>query len=152
MICRNNRAGGSLKLVAGICVFLIVLTWLVFGQTLRHQFVNYDDPKYVYQNPEVTRGLSLHGIGWAFTHIHSRNWHPLTSISHMSDCQLYGLKAGGHHCTNVVLHMLGVILLFLVLFEMTGGPSSPRDESVSPRQPDPDRPLKKENWSCNKLS
>src|ERR1700730_3955520 len=120
MICRNNRAGGSLKLVAGICVFLIVLTWLVFGQTLGHQFVNYDDPKYVYQNPEVTRGLSLHGIGWAFTHIHSRNWHPLTSISHMLDCQLYGLKAGGHHCTNVVLHTFGVVLLFLVLRETTG--------------------------------
>src|ERR1700730_9656788 len=120
MICRNNRAGGSLKLVAGICVFLIVLTWLVFGQTLRHEFVNYDDPKYVYQNPEVTRGLSLHGIGWAFTHIHSRNWHPLTSISHMLDCQLYGLKAGGHHCTNVVLHTFGVVLLFLVLRETTG--------------------------------
>src|SRR3984893_2701932 len=131
-----SRASGSCKLVLGICVFLALITWLVFGQTLRHDFVNYDDSDYVYANAEVTKGLTLHGIGWAFTHVHSHNWHPLTSMSHMLDCQLYGLKAGGHHCTNVVLHMLGVILLFLVLFEMTGGPSSPRDESVSPRQPD----------------
>ena len=115
-----SRASGSFKLVLGICVFLALVTWVVFGQTLKHGFVNFDDPKYVYQNPEVTRGLSLHGIGWAFTHIHSRNWHPLTSISHMLDCQLYGLKAGGHHCTNVVLHTFGVVLLFLVLRETTG--------------------------------
>src|SRR3984893_2916895 len=131
-----SRASGSFKLVLGICVSLALLTWLVFGQTLRHDFVNYDDSEYVYANPEVTKGLTLHGIGWAFSHVHADNWHPLTSISHMLDCQLYGLKAGGHHCTNVVLHMLGVILLFLVLFEMAGGPSSPRDESVSPRRPD----------------
>ena len=131
-----SRASGSFKLVLGICVFLALITWLVFGQTLRHDFVNYDDSEYVYANPEVTKGLTLHGIGWAFSHVHADNWHPLTSMSHMLDCQLYGLKAGGHHCTNVVLHMLGVILLFLVLFEMTGGPSSPRDESVSPRHPD----------------
>src|ERR1700730_1241639 len=114
-----SRASGSFKLVLGICVSLALLTWLVFGQTLRHDFVNYDDSEYVYANPEVTKGLTLHGIGWAFSHVHADNWHPLTSMSHMLDCQLYGLKAGGHHCTNVVLHMLGVILLFLVLFEMT---------------------------------
>src|ERR1700730_8236074 len=115
-----SRASGSSKLVLGICVSLALITWLVFGQTLTCDFVNYDDSGYVYANAEVTKGLTLLGIGWAFTHVHSHNWHPLTSMSHMLDCQLYGLKAGGHHCTNVVLHMLGVILLFLVLFEMTG--------------------------------
>src|SRR5438105_428293 len=132
----NNWAGENFKVVLGICVFLVAITWLVFGQTLSHEFINYDDPDYVYQNPEVTKGLTLHGIAWAFTHIHSGNWHPLTTISHMLDCQLYGLNAGAHHGTNVVLHMVAVLLLFLVLRQMTGGPSSPRGESLSPPRPD----------------
>ncbi len=103
-----------------VCVFLAVLTWIVFGQTLQHDFVNYDDPRYVYQNTRITNGLDLAGIAWAFTHIHAENWHPVTTISHMLDCQLYGLKAGGHHFTNVLLHTVAVVLLFLVLQQMTG--------------------------------
>ena len=109
----NNRINGSRKLVLGICISLAVITWLVFGQTLGHEFINYDDPDYVFENAEVMKGLTLHGIAWAFTHSHSHNWHPLTTITHMLDCHLYGLKAGGHHCTNVVLHILAVVLLFL---------------------------------------
>src|SRR6266498_5997802 len=104
----------------GICLSLAVLTWLVFGQTLWHDFINYDDPHYVYENTKITGGLSINGIAWAFTHIHSLNWHPLTTISHMLDCQLYGLKAGWHHFTNVLLHSLAAILLFLALQQMTG--------------------------------
>jgi protein O-mannosyl-transferase len=107
----------------GICLSLAVLTWLVFGQTLWHDFINYDDPHYVYENTKITGGLSISGIAWAFTHIHSLNWHPLTTISHMLDCQLYGLKAGWHHFTNVFLHTLAAMLLFLALQQMTGGPS-----------------------------
>src|SRR5207237_4051479 len=67
-----------------------------------------------------TGGLTLAGIAWAFSHVHAQNWHPLTTISHMLDCQLYGLKAGGHHFTNVLLHTAAVLLLFAVLREMTG--------------------------------
>ena len=104
----------------GIGAFLVALTWLVFGQTLGHEFINYDDNTYVYQNPMVLRGLTLDGVAWSFTHVHSGNWHPFTSISHMLDCQFYGLNAGGHHFTNVLLHSIGVLLLFLVLHRMTG--------------------------------
>jgi tetratricopeptide (TPR) repeat protein len=104
----------------GICIFLVAITWLVFGQTLHYGFVNYDDDRYVYENPEVRSGLTIHGIAWAFTHSHGSNWHPLTSISHMLDCQLFGLKAGGHHFTNVCLHTVAVLLLFFVLRTMTG--------------------------------
>ena len=107
-------------LTIGVCIFLAALTWVVFGQTLGHDFVNYDDPKYVYENTKITSGLSMTGIAWAFTHIHSENWHPLTTISHMLDCQLYGLKAGGHHFTNALLHSIAAILLFLTLQYMTG--------------------------------
>src|SRR5207249_7129724 len=103
-----------------VCIFLVALTWIVFGQTLWHEFVNYDDVSYLYGNSAVRNGISLRGIVWAFTHVHSENWHPLTSISHMLDCQLYGLKAGGHYFTNVLLHTVAVILLFLVFRQMTG--------------------------------
>ena len=103
-----------------VCLALVAITWFVFGQTLRHDFVNFDDHVYVYENPLVVRGLSTEGIIGAFTHTHALNWHPLTTLSHMLDCQLYGLKAGGHHLTNVILHTISVLLLFLVLKQITG--------------------------------
>ena len=108
------------RVIVGICAGLAGITWLVFGQTLGHQFVTYDDPEYVYTNPDIVRGLSLPGIVWAFAHNVAGNWHPITTISHMLDCQLYGLSAGGHHFTSVFLHTIAVILLFLVLQQMTG--------------------------------
>ena len=104
---------------AAICVGLVVLTWAVFGQTLRYDFVNYDDPSYIYQNTRITSGLDLANVAWAFSHVHSENWHPLTTITHMLDCQLYGLKAGWHHFTSILLHCLAVVLLFLALERMT---------------------------------
>ena len=103
-----------------VCLGLAAVTWAIFGQTLTHDFVNFDDHVYVYENPLVIKGLSSEGIIGAFTHTHARNWHPLTTLSHMLDCQLYGLKAGGHHLTNVILHTISVLLLFLVLKQMTG--------------------------------
>jgi protein O-mannosyl-transferase len=104
-----------------VSVALMAVTSAVFGQTLTHDFVNFDDHVYVYENPLVIRGVSPEGIIGAFTHTHARNWHPLTTVSHMLDCQLYGLKAGGHHLTNVILHTISVVLLFLVLKQMTDG-------------------------------
>jgi protein O-mannosyl-transferase len=106
-------------MVGAVCVFLAALVWLVFAQTLRHDFINLDDGAYVYKNPHVFRGLTTEGILWAFTHSHSSNWHPLTWISHMLDCQFYGLNPGGHHLTNVLLHAANSILLFLVLRQLT---------------------------------
>ena len=105
---------------AVVCLFLLLAVVLVFGRTVGHEFVNYDDDQYVYENPRVSGGLTVDGIAWAFTAIHSSNWHPLTWLSHMLDCQLYGLHPGGHHLTNVLLHAAVVILLFLVLWRMTG--------------------------------
>jgi tetratricopeptide (TPR) repeat protein len=117
----NARRATSHRWIApGVCLLLIAIVWAVFGQTLRHDFVNFDDGKYVYENAHITSGLSARGVLWAFTHSHGNNWHPLTSISHMLDCQLFGLKAGGHHFANVFLHTIATILLFLALREMTG--------------------------------
>jgi protein O-mannosyl-transferase len=104
----------------GVSIFLIALVWIVFGGTLGHDFVNYDDKTYVYGNSLVSAGITPHGLIQAFVDIQTGNWHPLTVISHMLDCQLYGLKAGGHHFTNVLLHTIAVLLLFLVLCDMTG--------------------------------
>src|SRR4051794_21152715 len=113
--------GQNLRWVtACFCLGLFVLTWVVFGQTLRYDFVNYDDPRYVYQNTRITSGISLANVVWAFSHIHSENWHPLTTITHMLDCQLHGLKPGWHHFTSVLLHAVAVVLLFVALERMTG--------------------------------
>jgi len=116
----SNRIRNRWVIKAGIGFFLAAITWLVFGQTLGHGFVNYDDPQYVYANLEVTSGLTLHGLTWAFTHSHVNNWHPLVWLTHMLDWQMYERKAGGHHFTSVLLHTVGVLLLFLVLAQMTG--------------------------------
>jgi Flp pilus assembly protein TadD len=103
-----------------ISVTLAVITVAVFGQTSRYAFVNFDDDLYVYNSPVVKAGLTLKGILLIFTTPHARNWHPLTTISHMLDYQLWGLNAGGHHITNIVLHTIAVLLLFRVLQKMTG--------------------------------
>jgi protein O-mannosyl-transferase len=106
--------------ILGVSIFLMAITWLVFGETLRHPSINFDDQAYVFENPKINIGLTSTGVLWAFTHSHVGNWHPLTWISHMLDCQLFGLQAGWHHFTNVLLHTIAVILLFLVFREMTG--------------------------------
>jgi tetratricopeptide (TPR) repeat protein len=117
-IVRPSSAGDSVL----ASLFLIGITWAVFGQTLGHDFVNFDDRTYVYGNPDVISGITWNGIQWAFTHPHARNWHPLTTLSHMFDCQLFGLRAGGHHFTNVLLHTISVLLLFFLLRDMTSSP------------------------------
>ena len=107
-------------LVPGVCIILAAITFAVFGQTLRYEFINYDDQVYVYENPAVTQGLTLSGVAWAFTTSYSAYWHPLTWLSHMLDCQLWGLNAGNHHLTNVLFHAANALLLFMVLRRMTG--------------------------------
>ena len=108
------------RVIIGVCFALTALVWIVFGQTLTHDFVNFDDDVYVYDNPHVSAGLTVDGLKWVVTHSHASLWHPLTTLTHMADAQLYGLKPRGHHFTNVLLHNIGAVLLFLVLQSMTG--------------------------------
>jgi protein O-mannosyl-transferase len=105
-----------------IYIGLAAIVLAVFSQTAWFGFVNYDDGSYVFENATIRAGLTWHGVVWAFTHIHSQNWHPVTSISHMLDCQIFGLNAGGHHLTNVLLHTAAVILLFEFLRTTTAAP------------------------------
>jgi protein O-mannosyl-transferase len=107
------------RLIIGICIFLALIIWAVFGQTRHFSFVNYDDDRYVYNNSDVTNGLTLSGTASAFNVDASDNWVPLTTLSHLLDCQIYGTNAGGHHLSNVLLHAATAILLFLVLLKMT---------------------------------
>src|ERR1051325_6928527 len=102
---------GILLVLAIAAVYLPVI-WL--------DFLNYDDPDYVLENIHVCSGIKWEGILWAFTHSHSGNWHPLTWISHMLDCQFYGLKPAGHHVTNLLFHTANTLLLFGLLRFLTG--------------------------------
>ena len=103
-----------------VCGFLLLAVGLVFGQTVHYKFTGYDDGGFVYENPHVTAGLTRSGLWWALTDGPYGDWYPLTSVSHMLDCQLYGLEPAGHHLTNVLLHAASSVLLFLVLLRMTG--------------------------------
>ncbi|MGB9500166.1 MAG: tetratricopeptide repeat protein [Dissulfuribacterales bacterium] len=103
-----------------VCLFLIITILTVYRQVRGYDFVNFDDTKYVTQNKIVQEGITLDGIVWAFTTIHAGNWHPLTWISHMTDCQLFGLNPGGHHLTSLLFHIINSLLLFFVFRKMTG--------------------------------
>jgi tetratricopeptide (TPR) repeat protein len=101
-------------------LFLAIAVLSVYWQVIRFDFVNLDDPAYVSENHVIIHGITSEGIKWAFKTVYNANWHPLTWISHMLDVQLFGMNAGMQHLTNVILHILNSILLFLVLERMTG--------------------------------
>jgi tetratricopeptide (TPR) repeat protein len=101
-----------------ICVGLIAITFLAFLPALKSDFIAYDDQQYVTENPHVQAGLTAGGFAWAFGY-HASNWHPVTWLSHMLDCQIYGLRPWGHHLTNLLLHIANTVLLFLFLQRMT---------------------------------
>jgi tetratricopeptide (TPR) repeat protein len=101
------------------CLLLALVTAALYWPVVKNGFINFDDPDYVTSNPLVQKGLSWQGVRWAFTSYHSSNWHPITWLSHMLDCQLYGLKPTGHHLTNVAIHILNTLLLFGLLNRLT---------------------------------
>jgi tetratricopeptide (TPR) repeat protein len=103
-----------------ICLFLVVATLAVYWQVLDNDFVNYDDDYYVTENTHVNKGVTFDSLTWAFTSPHASNWHPLAWVSHMIDCQLYGLNPRGHHLTSLLFHVANTLLLLLILVRMTG--------------------------------
>jgi len=103
-----------------IALGLVAVTLAVYAQVIGHQFIILDDKRYILENPIVKQGLTLTGIAWAFTTFHAANWHPLTWLSHMVDCQIFGLNAGGHLLVNVLIHSSNTLLLFLFLRRATG--------------------------------
>ena len=110
----------SKQLSAVICLTLALVTAALYWPMLHHPFINVDDEQYITSNPHVQAGLTWPGIVWAFENTEAANWHPLTWISHMLDCQLFGLNPGGHHLTNLIFHVANTLLLFLWLKQITG--------------------------------
>jgi hypothetical protein len=103
-----------------LSIALVLMVWFVFGQALTFDFVNYDDPQYVTDNPLVLSGITWSGVLRALTHSDYSFYHPFTTISHMIDFEIYGLNPAGFHFTNVVLHTCSAVILFLLLRSMTG--------------------------------
>jgi tetratricopeptide (TPR) repeat protein len=102
-----------------VCILLIVITCSIFWKVIGHEFIIYDTPGYILNNPMVKQGLSWKGVGWAFTTFYMSNWHPVTWMSHMLDVQLFGLNAGWHHMVNLILHVINTLILFTTLRMMT---------------------------------
>jgi hypothetical protein len=103
-----------------ICMLLVFVTLAVYWPVLHCDFTTYDDDLYVTNNRQVQSGLTWAGLRWALTTKQCSNWHPVTWISHMADCELYGLDPAGHHATNLLFHIVNAVLIFLVLRRMTG--------------------------------
>ena len=108
------------QLAALVCLALTLVTAAVYWPLIHHPFVNFDDDDYITNNAHVKAGLTWTGVVWAFQTGAAANWHPLTWLSHMLDCQLYGLNPGGHHSTNLIFHIANTLLLFLWLRQLTG--------------------------------
>lgn len=110
------------KLARYLLPAIVILTLAVFSPVAWHDFINYDDDVFVYANPNITSGLTLASMRWAFTTAHEVNWIPLTWMSHMLDIQLFGLNAGGHHLVNLLLHAASSGVLYVFLKRVTGTP------------------------------
>jgi protein O-mannosyl-transferase len=113
-------ATASHKQTFAVALLLALATLAVYYPVHDHPFVNYDDPLYVTENDQVQAGLTWLTVKWAFTTFEVGTWHPLTWLSHALDCQWFGLDPRGHHDTNLLLHMLNVVVLFGVLQTATG--------------------------------
>jgi tetratricopeptide (TPR) repeat protein len=103
-----------------ICLALAAFTVALYAPALRCQFLIFDDPVYVTENRHVQAGLTPASVVWAFRVTTVGNWHPLTMLSHILDCQIYGLRPWGHHLTSILFHAANSALVFLVLMRMTG--------------------------------
>ena len=103
-----------------ISAALVIATLAAYEPMRHNDFVNYDDPGYVKDNPHITGGLTSESVTWAFTKIHALNWHPLTTLSHILDCEIFGLNPFGHHLVSLLFHIAGALLLFWLLADVTG--------------------------------
>jgi tetratricopeptide (TPR) repeat protein len=105
-----------------LAALIAALTLAVYSQVTDFDFVRFDDPRYVTENPQVRAGLSFEGARWAFTTRSFVSWQPLTWLSHMLDVELFGLDPGSHHAVNLGLHVLNALLLFGLLRSLSGDP------------------------------
>ncbi len=112
-----RREQGTMTLWIVLALSAAVMS--VYLQTTSFDFTRYDDNYFITENPVVQQGLSLKNLAWAFTAVQNGTWQPVTWLTHMVDCQLFGLNAGWHHFTNVICHLVSTVLLFLLLSRLT---------------------------------
>jgi protein O-mannosyl-transferase len=117
-----------------VALLLALITLAVYLPVTWHGFILYDDGDYVTDNPMVRNGLTLAGIKWAFTTFHSANWHPVTWLSHMTDCEWFGLNPAGPHCINALLHAANTVLVFGLWWQLTR--ARPGTRKANPEHPD----------------
>src|SRR5208282_2583779 len=103
-----------------MCLLLVATVLVSYQPVTRNSFLNYDDDRYITNNPHVRAGLTGATVEWAFSTYEEANWHPLTWLSHALDIELFGLNPAGHHYENVLLHAANAVLLFLLLQSATG--------------------------------
>src|SRR5580700_7479304 len=113
----KSRGTGTIWIVAGL---IALVSFAVYAPTGSHRYISVDDGDYVFDNPNVSTGLTAANVIWAFTTGHAANWHPLTWLSHMIDCQCFGTAPGPQHLVNAALHSLDAATLFLGLFAFSG--------------------------------
>ena len=117
--CQNKMSHPFYRQKLITCIVLVLITLATFWQVQNYEFVDYDDNMYVFENTHVQSGLNRKSITWAFSTLYFGNWCPLTWLSYILDYEIYGLNPGGYHLTNLMLHLLNTILLFLVFSRMT---------------------------------
>jgi protein O-mannosyl-transferase len=115
-----DRFRSSRSQPAFLALILVLVSLALYLPAGRHPFFNYDDSRYIFDNGHVKFGLSWDSVKWAFTSFDESNWHPVTWLSHMADCDLFALNPAGPHYVNVSLHALNAALLFWVLYSATG--------------------------------
>lgn len=98
---------------------LVAVTALVYADVRHFPFINWDDGEYVFANPHVLSGLSSQTLAWAWTSHVADNWHPLTMLSHSLDVEWFGMDAGWHHISSLVLHSVNTALVFLIMMRAT---------------------------------
>ncbi len=102
------------------CLLLALVTFATFWRVIENDFIEYDDNEYIFENPEVKAGWTAHGFTWAFIGFHCVNYHPLTWLSHMTDCQFFGVNPGAHHLIGVLIHAVNAVLVLLLVSQLTG--------------------------------
>jgi tetratricopeptide (TPR) repeat protein len=123
-LCITNMAGFKFDLnfsdprkmrIAALIVALI--TFLVYLPALQNDFVNWDDPDYVYENQNI-RSIDFRSLKWMFSTFHMQNWHPLTWLSHAVDYAIWGLNPMGHHLTSIIFHGLNAFLIVVLVMQL----------------------------------
>ena len=117
---RSHRKRSPIRYEVFICFLIVVATSAVYWRVGEFEFIEYDDPEYILNNPHMRDGLTLESIAWSFKATHAVNWHPITWLSHLLDVELYGMAPGMHHRINQLFHILNIILLLHILRLATG--------------------------------